>query len=199
MILYLIRHGRSIANEDQLVTGNTKDTLSQEGIGQVEGLKSWLFKTGIKADRYITSQWLRAQQTAQILWPDVEWEIDTKVGETDAGKVSEWRLSEFLQQYPNFYTLSSNCYPDGESHDELNIRSILWLTELLNRSGRDDKVVLVAHSGPISCLLQYVTNVSMAKFPAFLPSNASLSIVNFPDNSVDNAVINGFSLGSDNT
>ena len=199
MILYLIRHGRSIANEEKLVTGNTKDTLSQQGIGQVEELKNWLYKTEIKADHYITSQWLRAQQTAQILWPDIEWEIDPKIGETNAGRVSEWKLSDFLQQYPDFYTSSSNSYPDGESHDELNIRSISWLKQLLNRCGNDDKVMLVAHSGPISCLLQYVTNVPMEEFPAFLPSNASLSIVDFPDNSAINAKITGFSLGSNNT
>ena len=46
MILYLIRHGRSIANEEKLVTGNTKDTLSQAGIRQVEELKNWLLEAG---------------------------------------------------------------------------------------------------------------------------------------------------------
>ena len=199
MILYLIRHGRSIANEEKLVTGNTKDTLSQAGIRQVEELKNWLLEAGIQPDHYITSQWVRAQQTAKILWPDIEWEINPKIGETNAGRVTEWKLSDYLQQYPDFYTSSSNSYPGGESHDELNIRSISWLKQLLNRSGCEDRVMLVAHSGPISCLLQYVTKVSMEKFPAFLPSNASLSIVDFPDNSVVNAEITGFSLGSINT
>lgn len=196
MNLFLIRHGRSLANEAQLVTGSTLDVLSPEGMRQVEDLKVWLKNIGIVPDRYITSQWKRAQQTADILWPDENWVVDPEIGETDAGEVSEWRLKDFLLQYPDFYLSSSTCYPGGESHNQLNDRSIHWLENLLNTSGKHENVVLVAHSGPISCLLQCIVNVSMDSFPAFLPLNASLSTIQFIDNKIKTASIVGVSLGS---
>ena len=194
MNLFLIRHGKSLANEQQLVTGGIVDELSTEGIRQVEDLKIWLGNIGIVADQYITSQWRRAQQTADILWPAEEWEVNSEIGETNAGKVSEWKLSDFLLQEPDFYQSSGNFYPGGESHDQLNDRSIRWLKHLLKHSDTKENVVLVAHSGPISCLLQRVVNISMDDFPAFLPSNASLSIINFADNNIDKGSIKNISL-----
>lgn len=197
MNLYLVRHGRSVANEEQLVTGNLLDTLSQQGVLQVQELGKWLSDFNLKSDRYITSQWRRAQQTAEILYPDVSWEIDRNVGETDAGDVVDWKLTDFLDKYPDFYALTSNCYPGGESHDQLNARTVGWLGKLLEACSTDENVLLVSHSGPISCLLQYVTNVSMNKFPAFVPANASLSIISFPENELERAAIKGFSLVPD--
>ena len=197
MNLYLIRHGRSIANEQQLVTGSVSDVLSQEGVMQVEELKAWLINIEIMSNRFITSQWKRAQQTAHILWPNATWEINKEIGETDAGNVSEWKLRDFLTHYPDFYELPSNCYPGGESHNQLNLRTIKWLEKLLDSSNMNDDVTLVAHSGPISCLLQHAVDVSMDNFPVFVPSNASLSIISFPDNNIKNATIKGFSLAPD--
>ena len=197
MILYLVRHGRSFANEDGLVTGTTADTLTPRGVRQVERLKEWLRGRGMDAaDRYITSQWRRAQQTAEILRPEVAWEIDARIGETDAGEAAPWKLSEFLSRYPDFYQSPSNCYPLGESHDELNVRVIDWFDELLGSSSGQARIMMVAHSGPISCILQHVSGVSMDRFPAFVPTHASLSIVNVPDNRITLAEIEGFSMQS---
>ncbi|MFK5947339.1 MAG: histidine phosphatase family protein [Methylococcales bacterium] len=197
MNLFLIRHGRSLANEQKLVTGNTADVLSPEGVSQVEDLKVWLNNIGVVADQYITSQWQRAQQTANILRSAEKWVVTTEVGETDAGEVNEWKLCDFLLQYPDFYQSPKTCYPGGESHNQLYNRTTHWLNNLLKNSAVHENVMLVAHSGPISCLLQRVANVSMDSFPAFSPSNASLSIINFVDNDIDKGSIMGVSLCSE--
>jgi broad specificity phosphatase PhoE len=180
MILYLVRHGRSRANEAGLVTGTPEDTLSDEGVAQALSLASWLQQSGCRAQRYVTSRWIRAQQTATRLQPDVEWEIDARVGETSAGEVAEWPLSRFLSHRPDFYTDPANRYPGGESHLDLNKRVLEWLDEQLAR--RTDILMLVAHSGPISCILQDVLGLPMKCFPAFLPAHASLSAVEMKTN-----------------
>lgn len=196
MNLYLIRHGRSFANDKRLVTGSTKDELTAQGVKQVADLKEWIKGIDLEGSVFVTSQWKRAQQTANILWPDVEWVIDSAIGETNAGRVSEWELSHFLSKYPDFYKKSSNNYPNGESHDQLSDRVKHWLNNYLVSTRDNDNVIVVTHSGPISCLLQYIVNVSMENFPAFLPVNASLSVIKFPGNNLDKATIQGFSLGS---
>lgn len=175
MIFYLIRHGKSLANEAKLVTGTPEDNLSPEGFAQVARMKSWLEQSGFVANRHITSQWKRAQQTAHVLLPDAVWQIDPRVGETDAGIVADWPLARFLSEEPDFYSNPASRYPDGESHQELNERVLAWLYAQL--ASPCDAVMLVAHSGPITCILQHVLGMTMDSFPALLPAHASLSIV----------------------
>lgn len=194
MIFYLIRHGKSHANTNALVTGDCSDQLSSEGIEQCKNLKVDLNLLNLSADIWVTSQWLRAKQTAEILWPKSPWVDDCAIGETNAGDVSNWKLSCFLEKYPNFYSNPRNKYPLGESHYELNQRVIAWFENILSASSLETKVVMVTHSGPISCILQHVSGVGMAEFPAFLVQNASISVLDIPENNVNKAEIREFSV-----
>jgi probable phosphoglycerate mutase len=178
MMLYLFRHGKSHANAARLVTGTRMDTLVDEGRSQAEAMQRWLGQAELTADRYFTSTWQRAQETARLMFPHAEWQIDARLGETDAGSVAEWPLAEFVGQYPDFYSNNSTPYPGGESHEDLNRRVIDWLDEMLARSS-DTKIVVVAHSGPIACLLQHALDIGMERFPALLPSHASLTVIEY--------------------
>ena len=194
MILYLIRHGKSYANISKLVTGNINDELCDQGIHESKKLAAWLTNSNIAGDYYFTSQWKRAQQTAKYLWPHVKWDIDSRVGETDAGIVSNWPLDQFLSEYPDFYNNSKTKYPRGESHSDLNIRVLSWLQDMFEIVPQSSKLVLVSHSGPISCILQYVMGLSMKNFPEYLALNSSISIVDFPNNNIELAKLLGFSI-----
>ncbi|WP_345813088.1 histidine phosphatase family protein [Paraburkholderia sp. PREW-6R] len=175
MIVYLFRHGRSQANEAALVTGTPADELSAEGIAQAHRTAEWLAQAGIAADRYYVSQWGRARQTAAILYPDAHWQEDTRLGETHAGEVADWTQARFAAAYPTFHADPSQHYPGGESHLELNARALDWLHGQLSQPC--DAVAVAAHSGPISCILQDVMGIGMARFPAFLPGHASLTVI----------------------
>jgi broad specificity phosphatase PhoE len=194
MIFYLLRHGRSFANEANLVTGTPADTLAAEGLVQVMRMKTWLEEAGLNADRYVTSQWNRAQQTALCLAPDADWKVDVRVGETDAGAAAEWTLARFLTETPDFYSNPTNCYPGGESHLELNRRVLSWFHEQLEQPS--GALMLVAHSGPIACILQHVLGMGMERFPALLPAHASLSIVKMSQSESGwSGRLLGFSMG----
>lgn len=177
MIIYLVRHGQSESNVKKLVTGTKNDVLTSKGIDGVKKLAGWLKHIEFKADRYVVSNWRRAQETADLIFPDVHWEIDQRVGETNAGAVADISLEEFLTAFPRFYHDPSNEYPQGESHLTLNKRTLNWLNDQLNNPCTS--IFAVMHSGPISCLIQHVCNVPMSHFPAFLPQNASLSVLEF--------------------
>jgi len=195
MRLVLIRHGRSIANEQKLVTGTATDPLSSTGIAQALALRDWLKEMNIIADYYVTSQWKRAQETANILFPDVSWKIESRIGETNAGVVADWPLDTFLSQYPDFYQNHHSKYPQGESHSELYTRSTRWFEEMVMRTNKSDTVILVAHSGPISCILQYISSIPMENFPAFIPMNTSVSVVEVPNKILHEAKLIAFSAG----
>jgi broad specificity phosphatase PhoE len=160
-----------------LVTGDKNDPLALSEISRVEELSGWLNKTlNVAIDEYYVSDWCRAQQTANIIYPDAAWKVDPRIGETDAGSAKNLRLDEFLELEPEFYVNNSNHYPDGESHLELNDRVLTWLNEVLGRTDIKN-VMVVAHSGPITCILQYVCGVGMEQFPLFLPTNSSISCI----------------------
>lgn len=177
MILYLIRHGRSVANRRGLVTGTPNDRLDEIGRDEANALGRWVAQLGVAPERFVMSQWRRAQETAAAAFPRAAWQVDSRVGETDAGEVAEIPLASFLESNPSFYRSPANAYPGGESHLDLNRRVLHWLDEQLRNPCRS--VAVATHSGPIACLLQHLQGIDMASFPAFLPAHATLSVVRF--------------------
>jgi broad specificity phosphatase PhoE len=202
MMLYLFRHGKSHANTARLVTGTPADTLVDEGRRQAEAMHAWLGQVPLDADHFMTSTWQRAQETARLMFPRAQWQIDARLGETDAGSVAEWPLAEFVASQPDFYGNNATPYPGGESHEDLNRRVMDWLDELLAQHAADARIVVVAHSGPIACLVQHALGIGMERFPALLPSHASLTIIEYLGNSAGvnadasafKATLKGFSL-----
>jgi broad specificity phosphatase PhoE len=177
MTLYIIRHGKSVANSLNIVNGKRSDALTKEGIEQMHRLKKKIEAIGIKPKLFYTTDWLRAQQSAKILWPDANWIVEPRLGETDAGEAATLTVDQFNQIFPTFHDTPHNCYPNGESHIDLNKRVISWLEEIKTKLNDEEDLVLVAHAGPISCIWQHILGIAMSKFPAFLQPNASLSII----------------------
>ncbi len=181
MTLYIIRHGKSVANTLCIVNGNESDPLTTEGIEQMQFLKKKIEGIGINPKFFYTTNWLRAQESAKILWPDANWIIESRLGETNAGEAATLTVDKFNQIYPNFHNSPHNKYPNGESHMDLNKRVISWLEELKAIINADEDIVIVSHAGPISCIWQQIMGLDMSKFPAFLQPNASLSIIRYQD------------------
>ena len=194
MILYLVRHGYSMANQKRLVTGTPKDCLTDAGRDQATRLGNWLSSCGLAPDHHFVSQWGRARETAELAFPGRTWTVDPRLGETDAGAVADLPLQSFLADYPDFYADPARSYPGGESHFELNQRVLGWLNELWE--AQCNSVLAVTHSGPITCLLQHVLKMDMSSFPAFVPIHASLSVVRYQRTDGDwEGRLAGFSLG----
>lgn len=196
MIVYLVRHGLSAANVAGLVTGTPADRLVKRGEAQAEALRVWLRDAGVVPEAFYVSHWGRARQTAEMLFPEAPWEEDSRLGETQAGTVAEQPLTEFLVSWPDFYSSHANPYPGGESHLDLNRRVLSFWTEL---TGSDlSAVMLVSHSGPISCILQHVLGMGMGHFPIFLPAQASVSVLESCDSGAEGEIrfrLKGFALG----
>jgi len=196
MIVYLVRHGLSAANVAGLVTGTSLDGLVAQGVAQAEALRAFLRDAGVIPEAFYVSHWGRARQTAELLFPEASWHEDPRLGETQAGTVAEQPLPQFLADWPDFYSSNANTYPGGESHLDLNRRVLTFWHELC-QCGLSS-VMAVSHSGPISCILQHILGVGMDSFPAFLPAQASVSVLNscgLRDGGELHFRLKGFALG----
>ena len=96
MTIYLIRHGKTEANEKHLYCGSTALPLSDAG---KEELRSVYYD--IKNLRFLTSGMKRANETLRILFGDVPYEVDPRFREVDFG-IFEMQSYEELKDTPEY-------------------------------------------------------------------------------------------------
>lgn len=151
--LYLIRHGRTEANEKWLYCGSTDLFLSDSGAKELENIKYNVPEDAI----FITSGMNRTEQTLKILFGDIPHEIDSRFREVDFG-VFEMKSYESLKNQPDYQTWISgdnekNVPPNGESGEQMKKRVLGGLQDLLQETR---PVVLVTHGGVIASIMEHL-------------------------------------------
>ena len=81
MSIYLIRHGKTLANEEHRYCGSTDLPLSEGGRAELNAL-TYRLPEGL---RFVTSGMLRTEQTLQALFGDVPHSQDPRFREVDFG------------------------------------------------------------------------------------------------------------------
>jgi probable phosphoglycerate mutase len=116
MDLLLIRHGQSFGNVAGLLNSTEQDGLTEHGMQQAAKLRSLMESLSLMPDRVFSSPWMRALQTTQVLFQDkCDWVVDSRLGETNAGRFATWRADEFRRTFPEFGKHLSDRYEGGES------------------------------------------------------------------------------------
>ena len=153
MKLYLIRHGKTIANERHLYCGSTELPLSEKGIQELEQLH---YK--VPSDcQYITSGMLRAEQSLYHLFRNVTHKIDRRFREFDFG-VFEMNGYEKLKKQSVYQEWLSgdnekNIPPQGESGEQMAQRVLEGLQEIQNQQ---KDTVLITHGGVIAVIMNHL-------------------------------------------
>lgn len=147
--IYLIRHGRTEANERHLYCGSTDLPLSDAGEAELKQMHY-----SIENARFLTSGMKRTEQTLRLLFGDVPHEIDARFREVDFG-CFEMHSYEELKDDPAYQTWITgdnerNVPPGGESGAQMTERVLDAFLELVNR-GTD--TVLIAHGGVIAAIM----------------------------------------------
>lgn len=149
MTIYLIRHGKTEANEKRFYCGSTDLSLSEQGR---EELKSIHY--GISNVHFMTSGMKRANESLQLLFGDVPYETDERFREVDFG-IFEMKGYEQLKTMPEYQSWitgdnESNVPPEGESGLQMKQRVIAALKDI-----REDTVI-VAHGGVIAAIMEHL-------------------------------------------
>ena len=149
MTIYLIRHGKTEANEKHLYCGSTDLPVSSAGREELQGIHY-----NIKNVRFITSGMKRTDETLQILFGDVPFEGDSRFREVDFG-IFEMHSYEELKDAPAYQTWlagdnEANIPPQGESGNQMRSRVLQAFLEI-----REDTCI-ITHGGVIAAIMEHL-------------------------------------------
>lgn len=147
MKIYLIRHGKTLANEQRLYCGSTDLGLSEAG--KMELCK---LKYSLPPVKFITSGMCRTNETLRLLFGDVPFSEERRFREVDFG-MFEMKSYEMLKDDPAYQLWltgnnEENVPPRGESGLQMKKRVLEAFSEL-----QEDTCILT-HGGVIAAIME---------------------------------------------
>ena len=151
--IYLIRHGRTEANEKWLYCGSTDLGLSESGQKDLEKVHYEILGNPI----FMTSGMKRTEQTLKILFGNVPHTTDSRFREVDFG-IFEMQSYQQLKETAIYQEWISGdnekkVPPGGESGEQMKQRVLIGLQNLQNET---KDVVLVTHGGVIASIMSHL-------------------------------------------
>lgn len=195
--LVLVRHGQSEGNAAQRLSeaGNDKAydelfrnrhtasfRLTRRGCAQATKAGTFIRKeflaNGIGFDRYITSEYARAMETAaRLALPGAEWFCDYNLTERDWGDLDACPESERAGKFgeilhrrrvePFFWNP-----PNGESFAQLGLR-VDRVLDMLHRECSDKRVLIVCHGEVMRGFQIRIERMSQVRFRQLFMSSRS--------------------------
>ena len=149
MTIYLIRHGKTEANEKHLYCGSTDLPLSVAGRQELQNIRY-----DIKNVRFLTSGMKRTDETIHILFGDVPYETDLRFREVDFG-IFEMQSYDQLKdtlEYQVWLTGDNevNIPPQGESGVQMKARVMQALSEI------NEDTCIITHGGVIAAIMEHL-------------------------------------------
>ena len=149
MNIYLIRHGKTPANEQRIYCGSTDMSLSEGGIDELKNLSY-----NIKNVRFLTSGMKRTNETLKIIFGDVPFDEDPRFREIDFG-VFEMHSYEQLKDTPEYQAWltgdnNANIPPQGESGVQMKERVLNAFSEI------KEDTCIITHGGCIAAIMEHL-------------------------------------------
>lgn len=149
--LYLIRHGKTEANEKHQYCGVSDLPLSEAGAAALSAIRY-----EIPPCRFFTSGMKRTEQTLQLLFGEVPHERDTRFREISFGEFELHTYEELKnrQDYRHWIDRDGqDAPPGGESAEAFQSRILDGLRDLL---ALEAPAVLITHGGVIALIMDHL-------------------------------------------
>lgn len=160
-MLILVRHGQSLYNEANLLTGHVDTKLSKKGISEAEAIGDELKSKSIRFDYAFTSPLSRCTETTDIILEKTFSVCDVvnvkRLIERDCGDLSGIDKSEAILKMGErkFRTMRRSFdipYPNGESFDDVTNRIVSWIQEDLLPLRNKGQTLVVSHKHTLRAL-----------------------------------------------
>ena len=150
----LIRHGETPGNAERRYIGRTDEPLSEKGLSDAKRAAK-----DPELRRVFVSPYIRARETASILFPNAEQIVLPGLRETDFG-IFEGKTADEMAEDPDYRAwVDSWCegpIPGGESRADVAERAAEAFSETVSdaiRNAASGPLVFVTHGGVIMALL----------------------------------------------
>lgn len=171
MKLCIARHGETLWNTENKISGRTDVPLTERGLEQARLLAKNAMGRGI--DVIISSPLLRARQTAQAVSDAIGVPVltDERIMELDFGIFEGASRSDpgFVSTRTQFPTR----YPGGESAFDLAYRVYDFLYDV-RRSYPDKTVLMVCHGGVCRMVRSFFQDLTNDEYSSYFADNAEL-------------------------
>ena len=177
MLIYFIRHGESEGNLHGFHTGWYPVNLTEAGRAQAAATREML--KDVQFDRLYVSDVKRAQQTAEIIFPDMPRTFVTRAREINTSAIALETRDSMYKKYGELYlSCRANAdyaplHPDLEGHSHLWTRAGAFLTRLSKQPY--ERVAVVAHAEYIMTAAAWILG-SEERLKPLACRNASVSV-----------------------
>ncbi|WP_162848347.1 histidine phosphatase family protein [Paenibacillus nanensis] len=165
--LFLIRHGEACILKDGIVNDYG---LTELGVAQARKLRDRLVSSGeIQADVWISSSYLRAKQTAEIIAEGLKVSIilDDDFQEMRPGQalgMNKESLDELLALHNPRRNPFSSIAPEAENWPQFVLRVGTALERIFHQY-EGKTVAIVCHGGVIDCSFQFFFGLNAFEMP----------------------------------
>ncbi len=151
--VFLLRHSYTEGNLKKRYIGKTDEPLCKEGITLLKG------KHYPDAEKIFVSPMLRCRQSAELMYPNREYEIIESLRECDFGIFENKNYQELSgnKSYQEWIdSMGTLPFPQGESREEFRKRTLEGFESALQRCKEDgiQKVAFVIHGGNIMNIME---------------------------------------------
>lgn len=167
MLVYVIRHGQSVANARSAHAGWSQIPLTEKGVDQAK--RTGELVKDIKFDKVISSDLLRAIQTSEYALPGYEKQTDPRIREISVGSLADRLVVDCEEELGEIYIRNRQLHDftpyGGENMDDLLNRNAEFL-ESLCAEPADSKIAVVCHGGAIFAMLCHVLGTKLPRHAA---------------------------------
>jgi broad specificity phosphatase PhoE len=181
MELILIRHGESEGNRSRIYQGWGDCPLSDLGREQAAKVFSILQTTHI--DTVISSDSVRAYETARLIFPTAHIDTTSSLRETNCGDLSGLSIEQASAQFGEKCTENPDPCDlrpfSGEHVKDMEVRVRSFVRTLVEEES-GTRVAMVTHGGPLKALIAYVLQtdfISICDLITF--NNCGISLLQF--------------------
>ncbi len=179
---YLTRHGQTDSNLSGIIQGQSLDApLNEEGIRQARRIGEFLKNTDRSIDRIISSDLIRAYQTAEIIGEilGVEVEKDARLREMNYGGWEGNFLEELLKTPEGKIWIESPSKWQIENSETVKAVQDRIVAAIIDYLQRFEHPLVVSHGITISAFLLYVKDLPLDNIKEYVPQNTEIYSFSF--------------------
>lgn len=172
MILFLIRHGQTIANLEGFYSGQSDVKLTPLGISQAEGIRPVLEKYTF--DKVYSSDLSRAYDTAKLAIPGCEPIQTPLLREISIGDLTGESIASVRERFGN---LKGNFAPwNGEDQEMIYLRAEKFIRQMEKETV--ETIAAFSHNGFMKAVLRVILGKSFDTVP-ITNGNCNIAVLQY--------------------